>query len=147
MKTEHQLLENKVNDIESETVNLRHEIGSLRNSTRNLEEQKKTISSEVQMMKTKLGQPITDLLTNELRGHVEQQLRQARTEILQSFDDILKNKLQLGSQMMDTSSDMTSIAADCRMELMEQYALRDCLMFLDWKKKKEKIQLRRSSKL
>ena len=129
LKPEHQLFENKVNDIESETVNLRHEIGSLRNSTMNLEEQKKIISSEVQMMKTKLDQPITDLLTNEFRGHVEQQLRQTRTEIQQSFDDILKNKLQLGSQMMDTSSDMTSIAADCRMEMMEQYARRDCLMF------------------
>ena len=80
LKTEHQLLENKVNDIESETVNLRHEIGSLRNSTKNLEEQKKIISSEVQLMKTKLDQPITDLLTNEFRGHVEQ-LRQTRTEI------------------------------------------------------------------
>ena len=31
--------------------------------------------------------------------------------------------------MMDTSADMTSIAADCRMEMMEQYARRDCLMF------------------
>ena len=87
--------------------------------------------NDVRLLNTKLDQPIPDLLTSEVWRQVEEQPRQSRAEIEQSFKNILKkNQLQLQSQMIDSNTDTTSIVVDCRKEMMEQCSSRDCLMIL-----------------
>ena len=41
-----------------------------------------------------------------------------------------KNQLQLESQRMESNTKTMSMDAECRMEMMEQYSRRDCLMIL-----------------
>ena len=113
-------------------MNLHHELDSLRKLTKNLEEQTNVDLNEVQLLSTKLDQLKTDLLTSEVRGHVEEQLRQTRAEIQQSFKAILRiNQLQLESQRMDSNTEKTSILAECRMEIMEEYSRRDMILKLE----------------
>ena len=131
MKLDQYTLKTRLDNTESLAAKNDTEINSMRSRMIELERGQESLHGEIEQLKSHSRNPAEiTCLSNELREKMNKILENSADQAEQSLNALLKKReMQMETRMIDSTTEVNNLLNECRLESIEQYARRDCLMF------------------